>query len=566
MEPSELTQNEQLFLELVNRARLDPAAEAARYDIGLNDGIFDDELTADAKQPLAHNPLLGLAAERHSDDMLDRDYFDTEAPDTSESEAPFGVFMEDRIVNAGYTPNDPQAVGENLDIYQQTDVDLTFAVNLQYERIFETAEYRENTLDDSFRETGIAQQTGLYPSPVNGVDNDTSMLTQKFATSGTDIFLTGVAYTDENDDDFYSIGEAEEGVEISVAGTQVQTASAGGYAMALDGDTTTAELSYTWDGETRTASVDMAGRNVKVDLVGGDRLLSSGDLTLGDGIAEGGLLGVDDLALTGNALDNLLIAGRGDNALAGGGGVDIAQFSGSRTDYDISDEDGTITVTDTREEEGLNQGANTLSEIATLRFSDGDFGIDDLLDTPLDPGDGPRSLAGQLRDTAGNDLEGASVTFTPDGDLTPGLGAQTGADGRFALGLEDGESGRLDAELSYGTGDPAITAGDALDVLRIAVGLEPSFGPAQTQNFIAADINGDNRVTAGDALEVLRSAVGLESDNAPKWAFFDEDTDWDAAEADRNNVDVDTGIDIASLGADQEIDMTGILLGNMDSV
>ena len=34
---TDLTGNEQLFLELVNRARLDPAAEAARYGIGLND-------------------------------------------------------------------------------------------------------------------------------------------------------------------------------------------------------------------------------------------------------------------------------------------------------------------------------------------------------------------------------------------------------------------------------------------------------------------------------------------------------------------------------------------------
>ena len=81
---TDLTGNEQLFLELVNRARLDPAAEAARYGIGLNDptpGHPSDTpssvLTPDAKQPLAYNALLTLAAERHSDDMLDRNFFAT---------------------------------------------------------------------------------------------------------------------------------------------------------------------------------------------------------------------------------------------------------------------------------------------------------------------------------------------------------------------------------------------------------------------------------------------------------------------------------------------------------
>ena len=47
---------EQYFLELVNRARLDPAAEAARLGIGLNDGLAAGTITTAAKAPLAFNP------------------------------------------------------------------------------------------------------------------------------------------------------------------------------------------------------------------------------------------------------------------------------------------------------------------------------------------------------------------------------------------------------------------------------------------------------------------------------------------------------------------------------
>lgn len=130
-----------------------------------------------------------------------------------------------------------------------------------------------------------------------------------------------------------------------------------------------------------------------------------------------------------------------------------------------------------------------------------------------------------------------------------------------------GMSGRLNASRDWQTGDPAITALDALDVLRIAVGLNPSFGPAQAQNFIAADVNGDGAVTALDALEVLRAAVGLQSVNAPRWVFFDANTDFDAMSLSRTNTHVETGIDIAALNSSTAgMDMVGILLGNMDSV
>src|SRR5258708_4952335 len=86
---------EQLMLELVNRARLDPAAEAARFGISLNEGPPSTSLPAAARQPLAMSFPLVTAARGHSADMIARDYF---AHDTPE-----GVTPQQRANNAGYT-------------------------------------------------------------------------------------------------------------------------------------------------------------------------------------------------------------------------------------------------------------------------------------------------------------------------------------------------------------------------------------------------------------------------------------------------------------------------------
>lgn len=570
---SDLSENEQLFLELVNRARLDPGAEAARYGIGLNDpgpsggAPPSDPLTPDPKQPLAQNPLLSLASARHSDDMLARNFF----AHIAEAPAPHGVTPTDRIEHAGYDLDGAWATGENIAWSGTTGpLDLDGRILSHHESLFKSVSHRENILQDIFRETGIAQVEGVFrATDSGGIERDfnASMLTHKFAASGSNIFLTGVAYSDLDGNGFYSPGEAQAGIALSAAGASAQTAPAGGYAMALAGDTAQVDLTYIWDGETRAVSVTMDGRNVKIDIVGGTRVLSSGDLTLGDGVAEGGLLGAGSLILTGNDLDNLLIAGRGDSIIDGGGGHDVAWFSGALDDYHITRGGDAIIVTDIRTADHLNQGVNTLSSIETLRFADGDHLIDDLLD-PLarGSGDAPVTLSGQLRDLSGNDLGGGLVLFTPAGASDPTHANATDITGRFALGLDEGATGHLDAELSHGAGASAITAGDALDVLRIAVGLAPSFGPVQAQNLVAADLNGDGRVTAADALEVLRHAVGLVSPHAPKWAFFDADLDWAALEISKDNVLVERGIDIAMLDGDLDIAMTGILLGSMDTV
>src|SRR5690606_14071079 len=71
-----LTPYEQLMLELVNRARMDPQGEAARQGLSsLNEGIAPGSISTTPKQPLAPNQILMNVARAHSQDMLDNDYF-----------------------------------------------------------------------------------------------------------------------------------------------------------------------------------------------------------------------------------------------------------------------------------------------------------------------------------------------------------------------------------------------------------------------------------------------------------------------------------------------------------
>src|SRR5882757_2122647 len=101
-----LSSEEQLLLELINRARLDPAAEAARNNISLNEYILTTSngypITADAKQPLAGSSLLSNVAENHTIAMFKSGVL-ANGGDTH-TQAGDGT-PQGRIAAAGYTQN-----------------------------------------------------------------------------------------------------------------------------------------------------------------------------------------------------------------------------------------------------------------------------------------------------------------------------------------------------------------------------------------------------------------------------------------------------------------------------
>lgn len=82
------------MLELINRARLDPQAEAARFGISLNNGLAEGTISSAPKAPLAFNSDLNESAAGHSSWMLAADVFSHTGSGGSNSAT--------RMKNAGY--------------------------------------------------------------------------------------------------------------------------------------------------------------------------------------------------------------------------------------------------------------------------------------------------------------------------------------------------------------------------------------------------------------------------------------------------------------------------------
>src|SRR4051812_21810736 len=99
------TAAEQYLLELVNRARANPAAEAARFGVALNEGLPAGTISTAARQPLAFNPNLGDAARKHTNWMFATDTF-------THNEG--SVTPVSRMRAAGYPFSGSWIAGENI--------------------------------------------------------------------------------------------------------------------------------------------------------------------------------------------------------------------------------------------------------------------------------------------------------------------------------------------------------------------------------------------------------------------------------------------------------------------
>ncbi|MEO9863460.1 MAG: CAP domain-containing protein [Yoonia sp.] len=308
---------EQYLLELINRARLDPQAEAARFGLSLNAGLSAGTISGTPRQVLAFNTDLEQSALDHSAWMLDEDTFSHTGVNGSDP--------GDRIVDAGYTLTGSWTWRENLAWTGSTSaVNLEQAIEDHHEGLYRSAGHRENTFASDIREIGIAQVAGDFTQ--SGTTYNASMLTLNFASTGSDYFITGVAYTDSDGDDFYGVGEGEAGLTITADGTTTTTAAAGGYGLAVGADDAVDVTVSLGAATLATLAIDMTNGNAKLDVVtandGSQILALSADATLYTGIADAVLLGAGDLSLTGSEADNVLTGNSGENTLDGGDGDD----------------------------------------------------------------------------------------------------------------------------------------------------------------------------------------------------------------------------------------------------
>lgn len=304
-----LTAGEQYLLELTNRARLDPAGEAARNGIDLNAGLAAGTISTQSKQVLASNTDLEAAASAHSLWMLETDVFSH----TGDG----GSSPGDRATAAGY---DWTTMGENIGFTGTTGtLNFEAAVEQIHNALFVSSGHRVNMLNAAFTEAGMSAEIGVFTQ--GGVNYNSAMVTEMFGSTGSTVFLTGVAYTDTDLDKFYSMGEARAGVSFAAQGQSGVTAAAGGYGIGL---TATAALAVTGQAGSLafSATINLSLGNVKLDLVDGSWFYTSGSITLGTGIQNVRLLGVMGLSANGNEMANQITGNSGANSVHGLAGND----------------------------------------------------------------------------------------------------------------------------------------------------------------------------------------------------------------------------------------------------
>ena len=176
------------------------------------------------------------------------------------------------------------------------------------------------------------------------------------------------------------------------------------------------------------------------------------------------------------------------------------------------------------------------------------------------------NLSGIITNSAGAILTNVRLTLEtldPDGQpITDEKQTVTNENsGRYDFEIAHGADVNLEAQLAYENTSRAITPQDALETLRLAVGLATTKGSKTGKDFIAADFNKDGIVTPQDALEVLKYAVGLR-DLQAEWIFLDADADY--SDVTRKNVSFSSGIVFNDVTTSSELNLEGLLLGDIN--
>jgi len=344
------TNYEQYLLELVNRARANPDAEAALYGIGLNDNLSAGTITSAAKEPLAFSTFLNTSADTHSQSMLDDNYFSHTGSD--------GSSASQRMFAAGWTSaTGGHSTGENISLRASTTNSVGFnesTIASHHEGLFKSSGHRTNILHESFSEIGIGQKVGSYVS--NGTTfSNTSMVTENFADGGR-TFITGVVITDSDNDQFYDIGEGIGSVMVTATGAagtfSATTWDSGGYSLAVnDGSYTLTFTGGTLNG-TVTKQVTVSGRNVKVDALSSE--------------AGGGSGGGN----TGTAGNDTFNGTNGNDMFDGAGGLDTVVMGVARAGVTATQSGTTLNVS------SGSTGTDQFDNIERLQFTDGTLAFD----------------------------------------------------------------------------------------------------------------------------------------------------------------------------------------------
>jgi Ca2+-binding RTX toxin-like protein len=182
------------------------------------------------------------------------------------------------------------------------------------------------------------------------VDHADDIVTED-GTDGIDEVRSSLASFDLQDDENPKLYGDFENLTLLAGGVD-------GIGNVLDNVITGNELANTLTGN---GGVDHLIGRAGDDVLSGDNNVDT---------LEGGA--GDDTLLGGNNVDTMK-GGIGDDHLDGGSGIDIAVYGSVWASYLVTESGGVYTVTDIRS--GSPEGTDTLVDVETIRFSDGDFAI-----------------------------------------------------------------------------------------------------------------------------------------------------------------------------------------------
>jgi len=269
------TNEEQYYLELINRARANPTAEGIRLAVttdpnvlnaysyfGVNLVLMQSQFALiPSAPPLSMNATLSTAARAHSQNMLQNNYQGHSGPDGS---------LSTRL--AGYTSGaNGWSIGENVYAYSKSvwyghvGFEVDWGGGALNGGMQNPPGHRQNIHSTTFREVGIGVVLGSSGSV------GPQLVTQDFGTvGGLSPFVTGVVYRDLNNNGFYDPGEGVGGVTVTIANvtSYAVTASSGGYSVPVPGS---GNYTVTFNGGgaptvQKTVTVTNA-QNVKADYV-----------------------------------------------------------------------------------------------------------------------------------------------------------------------------------------------------------------------------------------------------------------------------------------------------------
>jgi uncharacterized protein YkwD len=388
------TDQEQLLLELTNQARLDPLKNALQYltsyapllstDAPTQNaltyfGVVGTDLLAaytalQAVGPLAWNEALASTAEAHSAVIIQTQ--------TQTHQAPGELSLGDRIRAAGYSF---RAAGENVFAFAETIMHGHAGFMVDWGNgpsgMQSPAGHRNNIMSASFTEIGIditAETNSTTPVGPLVITEDIGARTGKY-------FITGVTYNDHDLNRFYSVGEGRGDLTVTIAGGSVTSYVSGGYSLETGTGAKTIVFSGGGLPGTVTVNATITNENLKVDIVDGTTLLTSGNVAVTGAVAilrgigvrgvtiasgEGsqtveGTIGND--TLSGGGGDDILRGDAGNDVLNGGSGTDRAVFSGSRSNFTATAQDGAILISSAA------SGSDVTRGIEIFGFDDGEF-------------------------------------------------------------------------------------------------------------------------------------------------------------------------------------------------